>query len=49
MNYLQFKGLLSIHQFGFCKGRSVEDQLLVTYAEGVDAVVMIYLDFSKDS
>ena len=37
VDYLESHGLLSVHQFGFCKGRSVEDQLLVTYAEVVDA------------
>ena len=53
MDYLESNGLLSIHQFGFHKGRCVENQLLVTYAEVVDAVDrsltvnMIYLDFSK--
>ena len=52
MNYLEFNSLLSMPQFGFCKGRSVEDQLLMTYAEVVDAVDrgltadMNYLHFS---
>ena len=53
MDYLESNGLLSMHQFGFRKGKSVEDQLFVTYSEVVDAVHrgltvdMIYLDFSK--
>ena len=45
--------MLSVHQFGFLKSRSVEDQLLVTYGEVVElvdkgfAVDMFFLDFSK--
>ena len=27
VEYLEFNGLLSVNQFGFCKGRTVEDQL----------------------
>ena len=44
-------GLLSVNQLGFCKGRSVEDQLLVTYSEFVQlvdsgfVVDIILLDF----
>ena len=37
LDYLESNGLLSVHQFGFCKGRS-EDQLLVTYGEVVSLV-----------
>ena len=29
-------GLLSVHQFGFRKGKSVENQLLETYGEVVE-------------
>ena len=35
VDYLESKGLLSVYQFGFHKGKSVEDQLLVTYGEVV--------------
>ena len=51
MDYLELNGLLSLHQFVFCKG--VEDQLLVIYGEVVElvdkgfAVDMIFLDFAK--
>ena len=55
LDYLESSESLSIHQFGFHDGRSMEDQLLlVTHAEVVDAVDrgmivdMIYLDFSKE-
>ena len=49
---LELNNLLSANQFGFCKGRSVEDQLLVTYvdiANSVDkglVVDMIFLRYS---
>ena len=36
--YLEANGLLSGNQFGFRKGRSVEDQLLLTYAEVANRV-----------
>ena len=51
--FLEENGSLSSKQFGFRKGRSTEDQLLLTYgqvAEVVDrgeVVDMVYLDFSK--
>ena len=51
--YLDENCLLSDRQFGFRRGRSTEDQLLLTYgriSELVDAgrvVDMVYLDFSK--
>ena len=38
MDYLELNDLLSIHQYEFRKGRSVEDQLLVTYVEVVELV-----------
>ena len=37
LRYVESKTLLSIHQLDFPKGRSMEDQLLVTSAEVVDA------------
>ena len=52
-NYLEANGLLECGQFGFRKGRSTEDQLLLVYCEVarlVDlgyVVDMVYLDFSK--
>ena len=51
--YLEVNGLLSDNQYGFRRGRSVEDQLLLTYAEVAERVDcgsivdMIFLDFSK--
>ena len=51
VDYLDSNGLLSVNHFGFRKGRSVEDHLLVTYGEVVDlvdwgfVVDMIFLDF----
>ena len=51
--FLEANGLLSERQFGFRKGRSTEDQMLLVYGEVarlVDAgrvVDMVYLDFSK--
>ena len=51
VDYLESNGLLSVNQFGFHKGKSVEDQLPVTYGEVVELVdkgfVMIFLDFSE--
>ena len=52
MDFLE-ENQLSNGQFGFRRGRSTEDQLLLVYNEvvrGVDAgnvVDMVYLDFSK--
>jgi hypothetical protein len=53
MNYLEVNGLLSQHQYGFRKDRSVEDQLLLAYDyitgdvnRGLP-VDVIFLDFSK--
>ena len=52
-DYLEGNDILSRHQFGFRKGRSTEDQLLLTYAEvssWMDAgyiVDVVLLDFSK--
>ena len=34
--YLELNGLLSVNQLGFHKGRTVEDQLLVTHSEVVN-------------
>ena len=51
--FLDHNGLLSNRQFGFRKGRSTEDQLLLTYGGVVSevdrgqVVDMIFLDFSK--
>ena len=51
--YLESNGLLSVKQFGFRKGKSVEEQLLVTYGEFVDlvdrgfVVDTIFPNFSK--
>ena len=53
VEYLELNNLLSANQFGFRKGKSVEDQLLVTYADIADSVYtglvvdVIFLDFSK--
>ena len=53
VEYLESNGLLSVNQLGFRKGKSVEDQLLVTYGEVVElvdkafVVDMFFLDFSK--
>ena len=53
VKHLDENGIISEKQFGFRKGRSTEDQLLLTYGEiirAVDAgeiVDVIYLDFSK--
>ena len=53
MDFLEENQLLSNRQFGFRRGRSTEDQLLLVYSEvvrWVDAgkvVDMVYLDFSK--
>jgi hypothetical protein len=53
VEYLEDNELLSPNQFGFRRGRSTEDQLLLTYAdvvEWVDAGLMVdvvLLDFSK--
>ena len=53
VDYLDDNGLLSDKQFGFRKGRSTEDQLLLTYSsvigrvDGGEVVDMVYLDFSK--
>ena len=49
---LESNGLLSINQFCFHKGRSVEDQLLVTDGDVVElvesfVVQIIFLGFSK--
>ena len=38
VDYLESNGLLSVNQFGFYKGRTVEDQLLVTYGEVVELI-----------
>ena len=38
VDYLESNGVLSVNQFDFPKGRSVEDQLLVTYGEVVELV-----------
>ena len=52
-SYLEDNGLLSSRQFGFRKGRSTEDQLLLSYgkiAKEVDSgkvVDAVYLDYSK--
>ena len=52
-SYVESNDFLSVYQFGFCKGRSIDDQLLVTYGEVVNlidrgfVVDMIFLDFSK--
>ena len=51
--YLETHDLLSPHQFGFRKGHSTEDQLLLTYSDIVSKVDMgcivdvIHLDISK--
>ena len=51
--YLETNGLLSKRQFGVCKSRSTEDQLLLVYSEIaglVDrgwVVDMVMLDFAK--
>ena len=52
MNLLELKGLLSVIQFSLRKGRSVENQLLITYAEMVHvvdsgSVIDTFLSFSK--
>ena len=53
VEYLELNNLLSANLFGFLKGRSAEDQLLVTYADIADSVDqglvvdIIFLDFSK--
>ena len=53
VSYLEDNGLLADRQFGFRKGRSTEDQLLLSYgkiARQVDsgmAVDAVYLDYSK--
>ena len=53
VTYLEANNLLSSGQFGFRKGRSIEDQLLLVYSEvaaHVDSsriVDMMLLDFSK--
>ena len=53
VNCLESNDLLSENQFRLRKGKSVEDQLLVTYGEAVRlvdkgfVVDMIFLDFSK--
>ena len=53
VDYLESKGLLSVNKFVFRNGRSVEDQLLMTYGKVVElvdgsfVVYMIFLDFSK--
>ena len=52
VNFLELNGLFSVNQLCFRKGRSVEDSLLITYAEVVivvesDLVVDIFLHFSK--
>ena len=41
--YLETSGLLSSNQFVFRKGRSVEDQLLLTYAEVANRVTLVRL------
>ena len=53
MQYLESNGLLSDRQFGFCKCRSTEEQMLLVYSE-IAAMVnssrivdMVLLDFSK--
>ena len=51
--YRELNGLSSERQFGFCKSRSAEDQLLLVYSEVAglvdDGLVvdMVVLDFSK--
>ena len=53
MSFLDVNGLLANRQFGFRKGRSTEDQLLLSYskiAKEVDrglVVDAVYLDYSK--
>ena len=52
VDYLKSNGQLSANQLGFCKVKSVEDQLLVTYGELFELIdmgylVMIFLDFLK--
>jgi hypothetical protein len=53
VDYLEYNNILSCHQFGFRKGRSTEDQLLLTYSDvccWVDEgsiVDVVLLDFSK--
>jgi hypothetical protein len=52
-HYLESNSLLSVQQFGFRKGKSTEDQLLLSYADVVcgwekhEIVDMVFLDFSK--
>ena len=51
--YLESNGLLSVNQVGFRKGKSVEDQFLVTYGKVVEltdrgfVVDIIFLNFFK--
>lgn len=52
VDYLEDNGIISAHQFGFRRGWSTEDQLLLTYTDvsnWMDAgfVVDVLLDFSK--
>ena len=53
VTYLEDHGLLTERQFGFRKGRSAEDQLLLTYGKIVRevdcglTVDAVYLDFAK--
>ena len=52
-HFLESNDLLADRQFGFRKGRSTEDQLLLFYGEisrlvdGGSSVEVVYLDFSK--
>ena len=52
-HYLEDNMLLSDGQFGFRKGRSAEDQLLLTYGDvalkvdGGNVVDVVYMDYSK--
>lgn len=52
-NYLEANSILNVNQFGFCSGKSVEDQLLLTYdavSEWMDTgnmVDLVLFDFSK--
>ena len=51
--YLERNDLMCIRQFGFRRGRSAEDQLLLTYGDVVrmvddgQVVDMVYMDYSK--
>ena len=51
--YLELNGILVANQFGFRRGRSTEDQLLIMYDQVIketvrgNSVEVVYLDFSK--